>query len=144
MDLENFYNSLFNRNKNYSEIKEDLQMKEYEEMVDEYKSTPRYKTGMFVRLIINGTIFRDQIIKMMKGYIKGEMDDIGEILMYLRAWSWIKDFDIKDKEWIEAINSWDNDDTVGALDLSLKYFEDQEEYEKCAHLLSIKKCLKNA
>jgi len=135
MGLEEFYNSLFGKKKTYQEI---------EDEVNTWKDTPRYKIGMFVKLVINGTIFRNQLCSLFDGDNKENIGDAGEFLMYTRAWNWIKDFDPKDKEWVDDLNSCGEEDTIEALNLAIAYFESIEEFEKCAFLLSIKELLKKA
>lgn len=135
MGLEEFYNSLFGKKKSYQEI---------EEEVNSWKDTPRYKIGMFVKLIINGTLFRNQLCSLFDGDNKENIGDAGEFLMYARAWNWIKDFDPEDEEWVDGLNSYEREDTIEAFDLAIAYFESIEEFERCASLLSIKGLLKEA
>ena len=135
MGLEDFYRSLYGK-------KDELQ--KMEEEIEEWKDTPRYKFGMFVKLIINGTTFRRQLTNVFEGDKKIDLGSAGEFIMYNRGWYWIKGFNIEDQEWVDAISYYDPEEINEALYLTISYFEGLEEFEKCAHLLLIKKLLKNA
>jgi hypothetical protein len=135
MGLEDFYRSLYNRKDELSKM---------EEEIEEWKDTPRYKFGMFVKLIINGNIFRRQLIQFFDKNEKIEVGNAGEFIMYNRAWYWIKEFNSKDPEWVDVIGFYQEDEIIQAVDLCVNFFEGLEEFEKCAHFLSIKKLLKKA
>ena len=135
MSLENFYRSLYSKKDGFSKM---------EEEIEEWKDTPRYKMGMFVKLIINGTLFRKQLSNMFEGSNKIDIGNAGEFIMYNRAWYWIKDFNIEDSDWVESVKPYEEEEVVRACDLTISYFENLEEFEKCSLLLSIKKLFKNA
>ena len=135
MGLEDFYRSLYGKKDELTKM---------EEEIDEWKDTPRYKMGMFVKLIVNGTIFRKQLSNMFEGKNKINIGDAGEFIMYNRAWYWIKDFSLKDEDWVDSVNHYEEDEIIRACELTISYFENLEEYEKCSLLLSIKNLIKNA
>ena len=134
MGLEDFYRSLYGKKDELTKM---------EEEIDEWKDTPRYKMGMFVKLIINGTIFRKQLSNMFEGKNKINIGDAGEFIMYNRAWYWIKDFSLKDEDWVDSVKHYE-EEIIRACELTISYFENLEEYEKCSLLLSIKNLIKNA
>lgn len=135
MGLEDFYRSLYGKKDELTKM---------EEEIDEWKDTPRYKMGMFVKLIINGTIFRKQLSNMFEGKNKINIGDAGEFIMYNRAWYWIKDFSLKDEDWVDSVKHYEKEEIIRACELTISYFENIEEYEKCSLLLSIKNLIKNA
>jgi len=135
MGLEDFYRSLYGKKDELTKM---------EEEIDEWKDTPRYKMGMFVKLIINGTIFRKQLSNMFEGKNKINIGDAGEFIMYNRAWYWIKDFSLKDEDWVDSVKYYEEEEIIRACELTISYFENIEEYEKCSLLLSIKNLIKNA
>jgi len=135
MGLEDFYRSLYGKKDELTKM---------EEEIDEWKDTPRYKMGMFVKLIINGTIFRKQLSSMFEGKNKINIGDAGEFIMYNRAWYWIKDFSLKDEDWVDSVKHYEEEEIIRACELTISYFENIEEYEKCSLLLSIKNLIKNA
>ena len=106
-----------------------------------YKETPHFKLGMFHKLIMNGTLFKKQILKF---FSKSDpeldtngIDDAGEYMMYTRAYYWIQDCKIRSKFWNTALKEYSNDEFLCSIKLSIHYFESIEEYEKCAHLKKI-------
>jgi len=135
MGLEDFYRSLYGKKDELTKM---------EEEIDEWKDTPRYKMGMFVKLIINGTIFRKQLSNMFEEKNKINIGDAGEFIMYNRAWYWIKDFSLKDEDWVDSVKHYEEEEIIRACELTISYFENLEEYEKCSLLLSIKNLIKNA
>mgnify|MGYP003647576234 FL=1 len=111
------------------------------------KDTPEYKIGMFTRIIMDHLNFNQKVAKFFsKANSELEEEDItlaGEFVVYHRGWFYIKNIDLKDKRDWYAIEKMSNPKTLTAVDLSINYFEEQEEYEKCAHLLSISKAIEN-
>ena len=117
MDLDNIF-GLFGFNKDNDNSKEESYLKE----IEEYKSTPKYKVGMFYK-------------------------------MYTRAYYWIQECDIKKDEWKEALQHYlkqegfenkecEKNSFINCFILSIKYFEEIEEFEKCAFLKNIQDYLK--
>lgn len=106
-----------------------------------YKETPHFKLGMFHKLILNGTVFKTQILKF---FFKSDpeldmegIDNAGEYLMYTRAYYWVQDCKVKSKFWNKALKEYSNEEFLYSVKLSMNYFEGIEEYEKCAHLKKI-------
>lgn len=115
--------------------------KKLEKDLEMFKETPQFKLGMFQKLILNGTLFKEQVIRF---FLQSDpeldaegIDQAGEYMMYTRAYFWIKDCKVKSKFWNEPLRMCANDDFLCAVKLSISYFEDIEEYEKCAHLKKI-------
>jgi len=133
MGLEDFYRSLFGKKDELAKMEEEIEM---------WKDTPRYKVGMFVKLITNGTKLRRQLINMFEDDKRVNIEDAGEFIMYNRAWFWLQDFDIKNDEWVGALSHYDNNELLESLTQTVQYFEELEEYEKCGKLSSIKNLLK--
>ena len=126
------------------EGKEDL--KKIEGDLEMFKDTPHFKLGMFHKLIMNGNLFSKQVVKFFAKSdpgldVKG-IDQAGEYMMYIRAWFWIEQVQIKKKEWKEALKQYSNEDFLVSVKLSILYFESTEEYEKCAHLKKIQDFIK--
>jgi hypothetical protein len=126
------------------EGKEDL--KKVESELAMFKDTPHFKLGMFHKLIMNGNLFSKQVVKFFAKAdpgldVKG-IDQAGEYMMYVRAWFWIEQVQIRKKEWKEALKQYSNEDFLVSVKLSILYFEGTEEYEKCAHLKKIQDFVK--
>jgi len=152
MDLDNIF-GLFGFNKDNDNSKEKSYLKE----IEEYKSTPKYKVGMFYKMISNGIQFRGQLIKFFEKSTKEELDlgieEVGDYMMYTRAYYWIQECNLKDNEWKEALQHYlkqngfedkecETNELINCFILSIKYFEGVEEFEKCAFLKSIQDYLK--
>lgn len=102
------------------------------------KSTSLYKVGMFKKVILNHVNFNKKIIKLFtKSNSELDINDLkeaGESIVYNRAWSYIKNIDIKNKDHQTSIIHYSDEYLDTALKMCISYFIDFEEYEKCAHL----------
>jgi hypothetical protein len=121
--------------------KDDEDRKKLEADLDVFKETPHFKLGMFHKLIMNGSLFSKQVIKFFAKAdpgldVKG-IDQAGEYMMFIRAWFWIEQVQIRKKEWKEALKQYASEEFVISIKLSINYFESTEEYEKCDHLKKI-------
>jgi len=137
MGLSNIF-ALFGFPEGGGDSKEDKKLKAD---IDAYKKTPHFKLGMFYKLIMNGTNFKKQVLNFFSKTdpsldMEG-VDEAGEFMMFTRAYFWIKDFKFRSKEWKEALVKYSDEDFLKMIKLTINYFEDFEEYEKCAHLKKI-------
>lgn len=109
------------------------------------KDTPEYKIGMFTRIIMDHMQFNDRVVEFFsKASNELEREDIenaGEFVVYHRGWFYIKGIDLKNKRDWYALEKMANLKTLTAMDLSIKYFEEREEYEKCAHIVKLSKTI---
>lgn len=101
---------------------------------------PNYFIGMFTKLMLNHLNYTKDLIKTFKKTdpildIK-QIEQVGEVMLYGRAWFYIENIDITDAYHVEVLLR-DKDDILLACQLALKYFEEIEEYEKCAFLKKI-------
>lgn len=132
MDIDNIF-GLFGFNKNNdNKDQEDLEL---------FRNTPLFKTGMFKKMIFNGINFRSQIVKF---FSKAEpdieidgMEEAGDYMMYTRAYFWVEKCNLDDEEWQHALEHYSDDEMITSLKLCIKYFEEIEEFEKCALLKNI-------
>jgi len=58
-------------------------------------------------------------------------------VVYNRAWHYIQNVDIDNKEHIIALNKYSDEYLDTALKLGISFFEQQEQYERCALLKKI-------
>jgi hypothetical protein len=124
------------------------QSKSLKKDLEDFKESPYFKLGMFVKMVKNGLHFKRQIVSF---FSKSEpelstngLDDAGDFMMYSRAWFWISQCKIRSKIWKEALKEYNNEDLVMALKSSIQYFEELEEYERCAFLKKIQDFLEKA
>ena len=125
MNLDNFYQTFHGSFSDYD--------------LEELKKTPQYKFGMFIKIINNKDYFRKNIKRALVEGKEGNSEGFEDFLVYNRAWYWIKDFDLSNPEVVKVYNY---GEALLALDLSIKYFEEIEDYEKCSYLFSFKSLLK--
>lgn len=109
--------------------------------LENFKKSPQFKLKMFAKMISQGVIFKKQLIDFFKNSDPEiEMDGIGEVgdlMMYNRAWFWVSECTPRKKEWKEALTEIASEDFKECIEVSIKYFEEIEEYEKCAHFKKI-------
>jgi hypothetical protein len=115
--------------------------KALENELELFKETPHFKLGMFKKLILNGNIFKKQVLEFFSKSDQkldlGGMDDAGEYMMYTRAYFWIQECKVRSKFWNEALKMYSSEEFLCAVKLAIHYFEGVEEFEKCAHLKKI-------
>jgi transcription elongation factor GreA-like protein len=103
---------------------------------------PSFWVGMFIKLIMNHTNFNLAHISVFKAAFPDlDMVDVinaGEYLIYTRSYVFLKRLDIEQETDLQVIKDKASNEFLIALKLSLSYFEEHEEYEKCAFILSIK------
>ena len=116
------------------------------EEIKDFMNGPFAKIGMFVKLIQNHHVFHQKLEKFLKkeqpNYNVESTKEASEFTVYNRAWSYIKNISINDPEDMNAIINFDNEKFYNTLDGAIIFFEQYEEYEKCAHLHKIKGIVK--
>ena len=116
------------------------------EEIKEFMNGPYAKIGMFVKLIQNHEIFHKKLEKFLKqeqpDYNVESTKEASEFTVYYRAWSYIKQIDINNSDHINAIINFDPKVFYKILEGAVKFFENYEEYEKCAHMYKIKELVK--
>lgn len=107
----------------------------------DFTKTPIYWIGMYKKLILNHINFNKKVLKFFKESNQEldieDMKDAGEFVVYHRAWHYIQNVDIDNKEHVIAIEKYTDEYLDTALKLGISFFEQHEEYEKCALLKKI-------
>ena len=105
---------------------------------DMEENHPRYYLGMFEKLINNHLVYQKGLIKMFQSADSSlnikDIEAAGENLLYNRAWEYISQFNIEDKYSQEILKRKNSKDFIKAVSSAISYFENDEEYEKCAFL----------
>jgi len=134
IDPEKIFN-LFNR------ADEDPSLQEKSEITDQLlalQDTPAFKIGVFKKLILNHINFNKSILSLLKRTDdEFDIDDVknaGEFIIYTRAWAYVENLNVKDLETFESLKKGASQELITALKLAINYFQEIEEYEKCAHL----------
>ena len=116
----------------------EMSQEEYTQLMDNYKKHPLYWVGMFKKLIYNHNLFNSQLLKFFEKLDEGldqvDIDRAGEFVIFTKAWDYIKKIDPENKLHQESLYRFSDDYLKTALELSINYFQEHEEYEKCAHL----------
>lgn len=99
---------------------------------------PKYYLGMFKKLINNHLSYQKGLIQIFQSADpKLDMEDIkaaGENMLYNKAWEYIKNYDLEDEYSQKALSKGKSVELEHAFVSAIVYFENQEEYEKCAFL----------
>ena len=133
MDINKIFN-LFNGDEPES-------LREKAQQVDiplDYKNHPLFWVGMFKKLIQNHHIFNDQLLKFFEKLDEEldivDIDRAGEFVVFNRAWNYIQKVDPDNLITQEALYRFADIHLKLALELSISYFQEMEDYEKCSHL----------
>ena len=104
----------------------------------DYKNHPLFWVGMFKKLVQNHQLFNDQLLKFFDKLDEGlntlDVDKAGEFVVFNRAWQYIQKVDPDNLVAQEALFRFADIHLKIALELSINYFQEHEEYEKCSHL----------
>ena len=105
------------------------------------KSSPVYYVGMYKKLILNHINFNKKVLSFFKKANEElnieDIKEAGEFVTYNRAYTYIKNLDLGDKNHIDAIQHYTDEYLDTSLELGINFFQQHEEYEKCAFLLKI-------
>ena len=141
MDINHIFNLFGGDPKKYSdESPTTINMADFEK-------TPSFKIGMFKKIILNQHVFQKKLINMFKtpkdDFGMEGMDEVGEYIAHHRAWDYIKDCVIENEIWQDSLSIQNDENLETAVKLSISFFEEIEEYEKCAFLKKIELFLKD-
>jgi hypothetical protein len=107
------------------------------------KDDPLTKIGMFTKLIQNHEIFHKKLSQFLSkespDYDIEQTKNASIFTVYNRAWFYIDQIDLKNKHHLEAVLNFKEEPFLTILGKALQYFEDMEQYERCAKLLTLKK-----
>jgi len=131
MDINKIF-GMFGSGKN----DQDISTQEFVKKIEE--NHPRYFLGMFEKLINNHLSYQKGLIEMFKVADSAldvkDIEKAGENLLFNRAWEYISKFNIKDEYSQEILAEKDTEKFEKAVNSAIIYFENEEEYEKCAFL----------
>ena len=116
--------------------------------IENFNSSPTIKIGMFTKLILNHNIFHQKLEKFLTkeepNYSIESTKESSEFIVYNRAWFYLNQVDMSQKEDVFAILDFNPKILNNALESSLLYFQNREEYEKCAHIFKIQQVLRES
>lgn len=109
--------------------------------LNEFTKSPLYRLKMFEKIIVTGNNFKSKVLNFFSsGGVDidiEDMEEVGDFMMYARAWYWIESVNLEESIWVESLMGVNNFKFLGAIKSSISYFEKREEYEKCFHLKKI-------
>ena len=107
-------------------------------LIKDYKNHPLFWVGMFKKLIYNHNVFHLQLTKFFENIDESldqvDIDRAGEYVVFTKSWEYIKKINPENLQHQEALYHFVDIHLKTALELSINYFQEHEEYEKCAHL----------
>jgi hypothetical protein len=113
----------------------------------DFKEHPLFWVGMFKKLIQNHKVYNRSMInffsKMDEDLDLYDVEDAGEFIVYNRAWFWISKIDIKESIHQNALTHYADEILLTYTKVVILYFQELEEYEKCAHLKKIQDFLES-
>ena len=120
-----------------------------EPLIADLQKTQAFKLGMFKKIIWNQKNMEERMDKFLKLMPEIEEsidrnDDAGEFVTHTRAWTYLKEFDPNSEQGIDAARLFSDDYTKTACKLALSFWEEREQYEKCAHIKNVHDLLKNS
>jgi hypothetical protein len=102
---------------------------------------PYIYMGLFKKLITNYNAFSEQLFQFMRSSDVDldveKMEKAGVHMVYWRAYDHLAKIDLTNSFHVEIIQTYADDKFIYALNMCLQYYEDTEEYEKCAFLKKI-------
>ena len=133
MNIDKIF-SLFNEEE-FNSLKEKTQAID---VLLDYKNHPLFWVGMFKKLVQNHQVFNDQLLKFFDKLDENlnttDVDKAGEFIVFSRSWEYIQKVNPDNLVAQEALYRFADIHLKIALELSINYFQEHEEYEKCSHL----------
>ena len=138
MNIDNIFD-LFNNNSE-KEHEDDVSL-----LVD-FSEHPFYWIGGFNKIIANHSYFQKYATNIARDisldFDKNEINDTGYKLMFEKAWVYISNINLSNPFHIECLNKKSSFEFLKNLKMSIDYFEQHEEYEKCILLKNIENQIK--
>jgi len=108
----------------------------------EMQKTQVFKLGMFKKIIWNQKNMEDKMDQLLNAMpeLAEKLDfgdDAGEFVTHTRAWVYLKDFDITSDQSQDAARIFSDDYTITACKLAISFWEEKEDYKKCAHIKKV-------
>jgi hypothetical protein len=107
----------------------------------DFSEHPFYWIGGFNKIISNHSYFKQYAVKMFKNASpsldEDEVEQAGNHMMFEKAWEYIKNVKLNNQFHIECLGKKASFGFCKNLEYAVQYFEQFEEYEKCALLKGI-------
>jgi len=120
---------------------EDKSEGKVKEIID-FSDHPYVLMGMFTRIIFRGYVVNDQILKFFSEINKDidieSLEIVNKSMIFSRAYSYLSKLDFDNSFHVETLLDKASDPFLQACDLSIDYFTESEEYEKCSFIKKFK------
>lgn len=120
---------------------EDKSEGKMKEIID-FSDHPYVLMGMFTRIIFRGDVVNDQILKFFSEINKDinieSLEIVNKSMIFSRAYSYLSKLDFNNSFHVETLLDKASDPFLQACDLSIDYFTELEEYEKCSFIKKFK------
>lgn len=107
----------------------------------DFSEHPLFWISGFNKVISNHLFFKEFTSKMLKEVSEeidvAELEATSEAIMFDQAWNYIKSFKVDNSFHLECLKTKVSKDFERNLIYAIQYFENLEEYEKCALLKGI-------
>ncbi len=111
------------------------------DLLTDFSNHPLYWIGYFNKIIHNHIYFTKYIAKNVNkispGIVLEDIEKVGDVILYNRAWEQIKNINMDNTFHVECIKLKASESLANALSEAIRYFESIEEYEKCVLLQNI-------
>ena len=101
---------------------------------------------MFTKLIVNHFVFHHKLEKFLQkeqpSYNSESTREASSFVVFNRAWNYLKQVNTEDKNHQRAILDFNPKILNKTLESALLYFQDGEEYRKCAHIFKIQQIIR--
>lgn len=104
---------------------------------------PIYLIGMYKKMVINYVISSRKIVESLR-ILNPQLDpqeiaEAGDYMVFNKVYLYIESIILDNPEHIEALKRLSDNDLIFTLKYGIKYFEKEEQYEKCYYLTEILK-----
>jgi hypothetical protein len=108
----------------------------------DFSEHPLFWIGGYNKIVNNYTFFFQYSIKNFKDILKDDEDLVNvekatKQVLFNKAWEYIQNINVSNIFHVECIKLKSSDSLIQTLDLGIKFFEEKEEFEKCALLKNI-------
>ena len=128
-------------NKIFGEFKKGVGTEDRQYNMGILNDNPIVLIGMFKKIIVNNVFFNKKIGKLFNyqevSFTKQDLAKASEFIVYHRAWYYISNIDLSCEMDLDAIKALADEDFKFALEEIIQFFENIEEYERCAFLKQI-------
>jgi len=135
-----FFSNIMDLNKIFDSFDQSNKDDDNNLLVD-FSDHPLFWIGGFNKLITNHLFIKKYTAKVFKNISPDSdielLEKAGEYLMFNRAWDYIKNLNVHNLFHMDCLKTKSDDGLYHSLEVTLRFFEELEEYEKCILLKEI-------